>query len=229
MFANLAFLYFSLNCIFLYLSWHINNFYSYVRRQKRLYLSVVCCCRVLFLSSFMVGVDISKSTTCLHFHALIYSKYDIVKRFPRGSCTAELEFEFIIWAWVQATAKLTFRGWPTIQKKLKTHIFPNYCQIKAFLQQNIYCYLFINGSKPIFYCLICVQMSKTYCKQTAHGCMFLEGKFSNLLPVPVCLKQSRIKYNSLNSLDICGFKWRSLWKPRLWTALAKASFSLQLL
>ena len=71
-----------------------------------------------------------------------------------------------------------------VGKKLpKNDIFPNFPQIKAFLQQNILCYLFINGSKPIFYCLICVQMSKTYCKQTAHGTMFLEGKFSNLLPV----------------------------------------------
>ena len=69
------------------------------------------------------------------------------------------------------------------KKTAKNDIFPNFPQIKAFLQQNILCYLFINGSKPIFYCLICVQMSKTYCKQTAHGTMFLEGKFSNLLPV----------------------------------------------
>ena len=35
--------------------------------------------RVLFLSSFTVVVDWSKSTTCLQFHTLIYSKYDIPK------------------------------------------------------------------------------------------------------------------------------------------------------
>ena len=35
----------------------------------------------------MVVVDLSKSTTCLHFHALIYSKYDIVKRFPHTYVT----------------------------------------------------------------------------------------------------------------------------------------------
>ena len=29
----------------------------------------------------MVVVGLSKSTTCLHFHTFIYSKYDIVKRF----------------------------------------------------------------------------------------------------------------------------------------------------
>ena len=72
------------------------------------------------------------------------------------------------------------------KKTAKNDIFPNFPQIKAFLQQNILCYLFINGSKPIFYCLICVQVSKTYYKQIAHGSMFLEGKFSNfsnLLPV----------------------------------------------
>ena len=46
-----------------------------------LYLSVIFCCRVLFLSSFTVIVDWSKSTTCLHSHTLIYSKYDIIKRF----------------------------------------------------------------------------------------------------------------------------------------------------
>ena len=58
-----------------------------VTTWKQLYLSVVCCCRVLFLPSFTVGVDLSKSTTCLHFHALIYSKYDIVKRFPHTYAT----------------------------------------------------------------------------------------------------------------------------------------------
>ena len=58
-----------------------------VTTWKRLYLSVACCCGVLFLSSFMVGVDLSKSMTCLHFHALIYSKYDIVKRFPHTYVT----------------------------------------------------------------------------------------------------------------------------------------------
>ena len=46
--------------------------------RKRLYLSVICCCRVLFLSSFMVVVGLSKSTTCLHFHTFIYSKYDVI-------------------------------------------------------------------------------------------------------------------------------------------------------
>ena len=35
--------------------------------------------RVLFLSSFTLVVDWSKSLTCLHFHTLIYSKYDIPK------------------------------------------------------------------------------------------------------------------------------------------------------
>ena len=63
-----------------------------------------------------------------------------------------------------------------------------------------------NGSKPIFYCLIFVQMSKIYCKQEAHGSMFLEGKFSNLLSVAVCLKQSHIKYQSVKSVKICGIK-----------------------
>ena len=92
------------------------------------------------------------------------------------------------------------------KQQKKRDNFPKFPQIKAFLQQIILCYLFINGSKPIFYCLICVQMSKTYCKQEAHGSMFLEGKFSNLLPVAVCLKQSHIKYHSVNSLDICGIK-----------------------
>ena len=37
--------------------------------------------RVLFLSFFMVVVDLSKSMTCLHFHTFIYSKYDIPKWF----------------------------------------------------------------------------------------------------------------------------------------------------
>ena len=65
-----------------------NNFtYFNVTTWKQLDLSVICCCRVLFLSSFMVGVDLSKSMTCLHFHALIYSKYDIVKRFPHTYVT----------------------------------------------------------------------------------------------------------------------------------------------
>ena len=49
-----------------------------VTTWKWWYLSVICCCRVLFLSSFTVVVDLSKSTTCLHFHALIYSKYDVM-------------------------------------------------------------------------------------------------------------------------------------------------------
>ena len=35
----------------------------------------------------MVVVDLSKSTTCLHFHALIYSKYDVVKRFSHTFIT----------------------------------------------------------------------------------------------------------------------------------------------
>ena len=60
---------------------------SSVTTWKRLYLSVVCCCRVLFLSSFMVVVDLSNSMTCLHFNALICSKYDIVKRFPHTYVT----------------------------------------------------------------------------------------------------------------------------------------------
>ena len=42
---------------------------------------------VLFLSSFTVVVDWSKSTTCLHFYTLIYSKYDVVKRFPHTFIT----------------------------------------------------------------------------------------------------------------------------------------------
>ena len=70
------------------------------------------------------------------------------------------------------------------------------------------------------------QEALWHCKQTAHGSMFMEGKFSNLLPVPVFLKQSNIKYHSLNSLDICGLKWRNLWKPRLSTALARSSSSV---
>ena len=49
-----------------------------VTTWKQWYLSVICCCRVLFLSSFMVVVDLSKSMTCLHFHALIDSKYDVM-------------------------------------------------------------------------------------------------------------------------------------------------------
>ena len=106
----------------------------------------------------------------------------------------------------QATAELTFRRWPSVQKQAKNDIFPNFPQIKAFLQQIILGYLFINGSKPIFYCLLFVQMSKIYCKQEAHGSMFLEGKFSNLLPVAVCLKQSHIKYQSVKSVNICGIK-----------------------
>ena len=35
----------------------------------------------------MVVVDLSKPMTCLHFHALIYSKYDIAKRFPHTFVT----------------------------------------------------------------------------------------------------------------------------------------------
>ena len=91
-------------------------------------------------------------------------------------------------------------------EKAKNYIFPNFPKIKVFLQQIIFCYLFINGSKPIFYFLIFVQMSKIYCKQEAHGSMFLEGIFSNLLPVAVCLKQSDIKYQSVKSVYICGIK-----------------------
>ena len=34
---------------------------------------------VLFCSSFTVVVDLSQPMTCLHFHTLIYSKYDIVE------------------------------------------------------------------------------------------------------------------------------------------------------
>ena len=66
-----------------------------VTRKIYLYLSFVWC-RVLFLSSFTVGVDLSKSTTCLHFHTLIYSKYccdigqidrfSIIELFPLSSC-----------------------------------------------------------------------------------------------------------------------------------------------
>ena len=56
----------------------LTYFHDNVTTWKRLYLSVVCCCRVLFLSSFTVVVDLSKSTNCLHFHALIYSKYDVM-------------------------------------------------------------------------------------------------------------------------------------------------------
>ena len=51
------------------------------------------------------------------------------------------------------------------------------------------------------------KLAKHYhCKQEAHGSMFLEGKFSNLLPVAVCLKQSHIKYQSVKSVNICGIK-----------------------
>ena len=99
-----------------------------------------------------------------------------------------------------------FRRWLSVQKQPKNDIFPNFPQIEAFLQQIILCYLFINGSEPIFYCLIFVQMSEIYCKQEAHGSMFLGGKFSNLLPVAVYLKQSHIKYQSVKSVNICGIK-----------------------
>ena len=37
-------------------------------------LSFIWCSRVLFLSSFTVVVELSKSMTCLHFHSFIYSK-----------------------------------------------------------------------------------------------------------------------------------------------------------
>ena len=47
-------------------------------------------------SSFMVVVDVSKSTTCLHFLALIYSKYDIVERFPHTYVTLNNSFSNII-------------------------------------------------------------------------------------------------------------------------------------
>ena len=103
------------------------------------------------------------------------------------SAVADPVFLFVdICKWVEgnsAMAEWKFLLWPSVKKQPKTDIFPNFPQIKAFLQQNILCYLFINGPKPIFCCLICVQMSKTYCKQRAHDSMFLEGKFSNSLPV----------------------------------------------
>ena len=51
---------------------------------------------VLFFSSFTVVVDLSKSMTCLHFHTLIYSKYDIVKRFPHTYVTLNNSFSNII-------------------------------------------------------------------------------------------------------------------------------------
>ena len=50
----------------------------------------------LVLSSFMVVVDWSKSTTCLHFHTLIYSNYDIVKRFPHTYVTLNNSFTNVI-------------------------------------------------------------------------------------------------------------------------------------
>ena len=49
-----------------------------------IYLSFVWC-RVLFLSSFTVVVDLSKSTTCLHSYISIYSKICIM--FPLTLCT----------------------------------------------------------------------------------------------------------------------------------------------
>ena len=63
---------------------------------KRLYLSVVFCCRVLFLSSFMVVVELSKSMTCLHFHSFIYFKYDVVKRFTITSITLNYSLSDLI-------------------------------------------------------------------------------------------------------------------------------------
>ena len=59
-------------------------------------LSFVWCSTVLFLSSFTVVVGLSKSTTCLHFHTFIYSKYDVVKRFPITSITLNYSLSNLI-------------------------------------------------------------------------------------------------------------------------------------
>ena len=61
---------------------HLSKIQLGTNVTQKIYLSFVWS-RVLFLSSFMVVVDLSKWTTCLHFHTFIYSKYDIVKRFPQ--------------------------------------------------------------------------------------------------------------------------------------------------
>ena len=53
---------------------------------RKIYLSFVWS-RVLFLSSFTVVVDLSKSMTCLHFHSFIYSRYLVSKMFPYKSIT----------------------------------------------------------------------------------------------------------------------------------------------
>ena len=72
------------------------------------------------------------------------------------SAVADPVFLFVdICKWVDrnsATAEWTFLPWPLVKKQPKNDIFPNFPQINAFLQQNILCYLFNNGSRPIYYC-----------------------------------------------------------------------------
>ena len=88
---RLSFRFFSKGC-------HLSKirFGANVTIWKQLYLSVVLCCRVLFLSSFTVVVELSKSTTCLHFHSFIYSKYDVIKRFTITSITLNYSLSDLI-------------------------------------------------------------------------------------------------------------------------------------
>ena len=53
---------------------HLSKIQLSANVTPKIYLSFIWS-RVLFLSSFTVVVDLSKSTTCLHFHSFIYSKY----------------------------------------------------------------------------------------------------------------------------------------------------------
>ena len=81
----------------------------------------------------------------------------------------------------------------------KNYIFPNFPQIKAFLQQNILCYLFINGSKPIFYCLI---------HKKIHRSKLLNFPSKNMEPCALCLQYMFYSFvHKLSSRKLVFYRW----------------------
>ena len=66
--------------------WNPRFYLANINETRKIYLSFVWS-RVLFLSSFTVVVDLSKSTTCLHFHSLNLFQILVSKMFPYKSIT----------------------------------------------------------------------------------------------------------------------------------------------
>ena len=83
-----------------------------------------------------------------------------------------------------------YRQWPVTGKTLKNHIFPLYSLIKAFLNNNTVSFSLFPTLKPYLYLIFNSQTLEIQCKQKAHVSIFLEGKFSHLLPVHVSLKEN---------------------------------------